>query len=777
MLLILLGAGIVSLGAATRTVDITGTGQYTSIQTALNASSPGDTVLVYPGRYYENVTIQTGSISLVGLEALTGDADFVDSTIIDGGLSSWGIWIIQSSQNVTIRGLSVTNCKVGVACGEDSSLNLINCNIYENYAINGAGVGLTLCTAFLSGVKIFDNYAINQGGGMYIYGYMGMVNVTFDPVNRCSIYNNRAGAGQDIVAHSINNNLSIPLDMFSVPNPTSYYAASYIPSGNGFPLLIDAQTAHHQEVNSDLYISPEGDDANDGISPTTALKTIKTAVYRIASDSLNPKTVHILPGTYSSTANQQVFPIALKSWVKVKGAGINDTQIIGEPNPVFTNQALKVFASFYQTHVSMEDMSITSENTDDSCALWGHQEDNLYLKNIRMNDLSPDTYAVIDITFAPDLIWDGIKIENFSTDSMGFLHSDGYITGTIRNCVFRNAVSTFMSSEVWAYPPIWANIGSHLTIENTIFSDITIMDNDTQAIALGYSYQTGVVPQYLVNNCLFSNINCNERAVLIQGNDVSITNISNSTFTGQSGNGHALLITGYTTITNCIFYNDRPKEIGISTYFDTNLTVKNSLIKGGYNGILQAPGNTINYMANNLDTNPLFAGGDISNPLYYSLAEGSPCINTGTPDTTGLSILPYDLAGNNRIWNGVIDMGCYEYGSEPYVSVDDPSILPLGVCTLSAYPNPFQSFTNLKVDLSSIVSGSSKPVQNACVNVYNIKGQKVKSIELNPATKGEQLSYWDGRDANNTQCSSGIYILHLQVNGKQVSSRKVTLVR
>jgi len=43
---------------------------------------------------------------------------------------------------------------------------------------------------------------------------------SFDPVNRCSIYNNRAGAGQDILAHSINPDLSIPLHTFTVGNPT-----------------------------------------------------------------------------------------------------------------------------------------------------------------------------------------------------------------------------------------------------------------------------------------------------------------------------------------------------------------------------------------------------------------------------------------------------------------------------------------------------------------------------------------------------------------------------
>ncbi|HOR58692.1 MAG TPA: DUF1565 domain-containing protein, partial [Candidatus Cloacimonadota bacterium] len=182
---------------------------------------------------------------------------------------------------------------------------------------------------------------------------MGSVNVTFDPVNRCSIYNNTAGAGQDIVAHSINNDLSIPLEMFTVANPSSYYATALRASGNEFELLIDAQAFHHQEINHDLYVSPEGDDANDGLSPATALKTIRTAVYRVASDSSNPKTVHILPGTYSRTTNQQVFPIPLKSWVRVRGAGIEDTQVVGEMDPFFANvqyNPLNVFTSFYQSN-------------------------------------------------------------------------------------------------------------------------------------------------------------------------------------------------------------------------------------------------------------------------------------------------------------------------------------------------------------------------------------------------------------------------------------------
>jgi len=54
MLIGLLLIGV--LQGTTITVDIEGTGDYTSIQEGINASADGDTVLVYPGRYFEILT-------------------------------------------------------------------------------------------------------------------------------------------------------------------------------------------------------------------------------------------------------------------------------------------------------------------------------------------------------------------------------------------------------------------------------------------------------------------------------------------------------------------------------------------------------------------------------------------------------------------------------------------------------------------------------------------------------------------------------------------------
>jgi hypothetical protein len=61
--------------------------------------------------------------------------------------------------------------------------------------------------------------------------------------------------------------------------------------------------------------------------------------------------------------------------------------------------------------------------------------------------------------------------------------------------------------------------------------------------------------------------------------------------------------------------------------------------------------------SNNINVDPQFnaaASGD------YTLSMTSPCLNSGTPDTTGLGLEPLDLNGGLRVSGCTIDMGAYE---------------------------------------------------------------------------------------------------------------------
>jgi pectin methylesterase-like acyl-CoA thioesterase len=53
-------------GAATIQVDLYGSGEYTSIQTAINDAKNGDVIAVAPGIYYESIILNK-DVTLMGL--------------------------------------------------------------------------------------------------------------------------------------------------------------------------------------------------------------------------------------------------------------------------------------------------------------------------------------------------------------------------------------------------------------------------------------------------------------------------------------------------------------------------------------------------------------------------------------------------------------------------------------------------------------------------------------------------------------------------------------
>ncbi|MDD5536687.1 MAG: DUF1565 domain-containing protein, partial [Candidatus Cloacimonetes bacterium] len=409
--------------AATLTVKQDGTGDYTVIQTAIDAANPGDTVLVYPGRYYENITLQTSNITLMSLEGTTGDPALIDSTIIDGNRTDRCIEIMQ--EGIVVRGFSLTrgltNTSGGGIYANVNETTVVDCKIFDNEAAFGGGVTFHDASVNLAGVDIFDNYALHQGGGLYsATPNNDQALIDFDPINRCSIYNNRAGAGQDIYIHYATSDLDIPLETFSVAEP-SYYYATYLsdrPTMNNFRINFDIQNAHHQEIDSDIYVSTTGSDDNNGLSPATALRTIHEAIYRVAADSLNLNTVHILPGEYSRTDNDQIFPISIKNWVNIQGSGIDVTTVIGEQHPYLgVDIHMTVFRITKQSAFFLKDMSITSRETNNGwMAIMGsNMLSSMHFKNLRIFGMvSDDGIGLVysSVTNARASSWENVIIES-----------------------------------------------------------------------------------------------------------------------------------------------------------------------------------------------------------------------------------------------------------------------------------------------------------------------------------------------------------------------------
>ena len=787
-----------------------GNGDYTRIQDALDAADPGDTVLVYPGRYFENIEINKNNITLKSLEANSGDPSYIDSTIIDGNNISVCIRVAQNTENTIIRGFSITRgARIGGGSGGGMSItgrtSVINCVIFGNQAQLGGGINIIRANVSLSGVTIRDNYGIIHGGGIHVSDMSDTYPLSFDPDNRCSIYNNRAGAGQDISIHRAARDLDMPLDTFSVLNPSEYHASFYCDNLiSNYQINFDILNAYYGEVDSDLYVSTKGDDANDGLTPDTALKTIHEAIYRTASNRENKNSVFILPGEYSRTANDQIFPIALKQWVKVQGSGIDVTKIICEPSPLIELRlGGYAFSAFIEPHIYLDGMSITAQGFDNYCgALHGNfRTTEAHLSNLRIHDIPAGYHGAF--TNNPGMInlyvsgenesfFDNIIIEDIETGDVDLLYVGGSGTpgeeragfrGKIKNLVVRNFTNSFTSQSVWAFPIITIEADEKLIMENCEFRNLTMLDDDStiiQIIGVQFPQQQN---HFTLRNCLFvDNVAPavgqwgGEIAAIVTTNNPRIDFI-NCTFAGNRSDRYTLSTLGEVNFINTIFDNDSEYQIRVIPMDDpseqTHLTFDYCLIKDGIDGILEdpVPWNSIDYRDTNIDEDPLFAGDGYGIPgdFNYNLSEFSPCVDSGTPDISDLGLPPYDLAGNQRVWNGRIDMGCFEYNSKPWVSNED-LISPIleHLILEQNYPNPFNPETTIAFELKEPAMCSLK--------IYNMRGQVVRTLVNEALSSGRHSRVWDGLDDNGSAVASGMYLYRVE-SEKQSKSRKMIMVK
>ncbi|MCP4633094.1 MAG: DUF1565 domain-containing protein [candidate division Zixibacteria bacterium] len=191
---------------------------YTLIQDAINASSDGDTVLVQPNTYYENLNYMDHRIHLCSMFSMTGDSTYLFNTIIDG--DSLGI-VVQMRGSVLdntaiISGFTIQNGYAtrggGIFVYHHANPKIIDNIITDNIATWGGGI---FCDndsrPIISNNIIQDNSAaegVAHGGGIYC-DQASDATISFN-----TITNNYAskGAGiyrQDYSSVTINNNLII----------------------------------------------------------------------------------------------------------------------------------------------------------------------------------------------------------------------------------------------------------------------------------------------------------------------------------------------------------------------------------------------------------------------------------------------------------------------------------------------------------------------------------------------------------------------------------------
>ena len=266
----------------------------------------------------------------------------------------------------------------------------------------------------------------------------------------------------------------------------------------------------------------------------------------------------------------------------------------------------------------------------------------------------------------------------------------------------------------------------------------------------------------VVNNKFFNNHSVNGTLYETTANCKIYNNIVANNMGGGMMNGHGNGISKY--VNNVVVNNMGYSHNVCGIYCNLFITMKNNIVWGNdvvsswqidpiqiYSG--GGTNSNCSYSCiqdafpgeGNITDYPLFVNPTEGAGLDYdglaadwSLLDSSPCVNTGTPDTTGLNLPAIDLGGNPRVFGGRVDMGAYE-NQNVWVSLPNN---PLVSARVQVSPNPFgQSF--------KVIAPGNEKISS--ISLFNQNGQQIATETMIPF---EQMLVFDLRNQ-----SPGLYLL------------------
>jgi len=271
-----------------------------------------------------------------------------------------------------------------------------------------------------------------------------------------------------------------------------------------------------------------------------------------------------------------------------------------------------------------------------------------------------------------------------------------------------------------------------------------IVNGDNSCWGAGISFQNGagiIGGNLIANNEANSEYNSYGAGICITS-DENVSNQNNTIVNNSAvASGGGIYTESINVeLTNCIVWDNTPDQI------QGSFIVSYSDIMG-----IIWPGQ------NNINEDPQFAASGVH---PFSLLDDSPCVNTGTPNTTGLDLLAYDLASNHRFYGGRIEIGAYENQNVILTKQNEQFIQPDFI--LSVYPNPItdQATINFTLPNPSYI----------ILSILDFTGKEVKTIEAQKLPKGEY-----NFELKPNGLIDGNYIIQLKTE-KSIRVQKVVII-
>ena len=139
-------------------------------------------------------------------------------------------------------------------------------------------------------------------------------------------------------------------------------------------------------------------------------------------------------------------------------------------------------------------------------------------------------------------------------------------------------------------------------------------------------------------------------------------------------------------------------------------------------------------------------------------------VNTAYSCFASKSISEYN-ANQQSIWqeiNNLLEVPMSENEDEEEDQIVTTMLYP-------NFPNPFNH--------SKTISFTIPNENRVKIEVYNIKGQKINTIENSKFDKGNHSVVWNGKDKHSKTVASGVYFYKLIVGDKAIDTQKMILIK
>ena len=805
-----------------------GAGDFTTIAEGINAANSGDTVLVYPGTYYENLEFRGEDIILTSLYGVeSNDRRYIRETIIDGG-SRYGTVVMfyqDETNDAVLNGFTIQNGVYGIGGGVliyRSSPTISNCHIQNNYAKDigggmdiayssavvrdciiehnrasaGGGVDHHSGNAFFAGNTIRHNRALDANGGFRAWG------AVLCDVSLNSIYLNYAGhTVNDLSLHDISQQ-SVVVDTFTVidPDPRARYLITWHEAVEDGTYDFTALNSKIEPVAADLYVATDGCNSNSGLTPQEPLQTIAFAMSRIKAEGPERKNIFVADGIYSHSLNNQAFPMQVLSNVNIIGESKENTILDLE----HSGWAFSALVSYmvatsgpdqrYKSNFSIKNFTI--KNGGQSEDFYRHMNSGIRFYSVQDYELEnigftgSMGYGRGDIfsAYGANFLWKDLNLyDNIGGPGIFFLVCGGGVSDTlsfhledIRINSHKHADQVRAGSGMSMYTYVIQSAEKPVagTMVNLEITDGEIGNIEPFWGDFPYSH-------FQYN----SDIDEHERRLRI----VNAT-IGNNRAVGRR-HGGGMLFEGHVEaeIINSIIYGNRPDNLVIHNWRHHQMDIHfiNSILEGGIDRIkYYGSGNAdIHWHEGSMDIDPLWVSENDFGIYPYMLSGLSPARDAGTLHIPDFEFPEYDLAGNPRVYGGSIDLGAYEW-HPPTTNIDEGEVvterLREGEFKLHNFPNPAVTLENHRTvgveGHRSSTTGTNIAFElpeagNVVVEIYNLKGQFVRRVFDAYIPSGEHNVFWDGKDERGRYVATGFYMYHLHFNDQLVATGRATFIK